>query len=68
MNKRKIVLALARIKQHARDPELAHSLEDLLYTLFVEYVATGGGDRKTLRELARMVLESRKIQFTRYYA
>lgn len=52
-----------------RDDEEAHSREDNLYYDFIEYVASSSGhDGAKLREMAKAVLETKDINFHRWYA
>ena len=48
------------------DPEVAHDLEDLLYSDFIYYVAQTS--TSSLQRKARLILQTQEIQFPRWTA
>ena len=65
MTKAEITAAVDYIKAVAGDDEAAHSKEDDLYHDFVAFVATRNDD---IGHLARIVLKTTDINFSRWYA
>lgn len=57
---------VANIKAFAEDPEKAHALEDDLYKDFVRFIVLSGSPAQ--RAMARAVLETQQIKFSRWYA
>jgi hypothetical protein len=66
MTKQHIRDRIAEIELVRSDNEVAHIREDKLYYEFVEYV--GRTDRGKLGELARELMEVRKLDFARWHA
>jgi len=66
MTRPEIEAALADIHNVAWGDEIAHVREDELHTKFIQHVArTAGGE---LAECAELVLSTKKIIFSRWYA
>ena len=66
MNLDDVKKSLADIEAMKDDDESAHNAEDALYASFIQHVAdTAGGD---LAEMAREVLKTADIDFTRWCA
>ena len=55
-----------KVKEMANDPEEAHILEDQLFLDFVTSVAKTGPE--PLQAIAKVVLKSKKIEFSRHAA
>jgi hypothetical protein len=60
-----IAFTLSEIRCIAWDCESAHRLEDSLRAAFIEHVAATADE--PLATMARMVLTSRDIEFSRWY-
>lgn len=65
MTKDEALKAVKEIKRISDDDETAHIREDELYTEFVEFIAAQGGD---VGEIAKVVLSTHKIRFSRWCA
>ena len=57
---------LRKIQKDKDDDEVAHSLEDELYFLFIESIANG--DISNLQEKAKLVLRTKELTFARWCA
>ena len=57
---------IKKIKKEQSDDEYAHDLEDDLFETFIRHVADVAEGE--LREMAKTVLESKKINFARWTA
>ena len=62
-----IVYRLAEIYDRRDDDETAHVMEDKLMIDFIKYISEYGAD-KHQKEMAKMVLKSGNINFSRWYA
>jgi len=60
---------IEHISANKDDDEAAHGAEDVLYSTFIEYVASPAArDDLTLADKARMVLSTKQIDFQRWCA
>lgn len=57
---------IEEIKLAEGDDESQHSLEDGLYQCFVNYIANGG--RTQLKEKAKLIAQTQKMNFARWCA
>lgn len=55
-----------KIRQLIGDQESAHVAEDYLYRSFIEHIAVTGTIKQ--RKMAKAVLKTQKIVYTRWYA
>ena len=68
METKEIIEALDMIRSKTDDPEMAHSLEDELYSQFIDYVANGNATATELAIKAELVLSTQKMDFPRWCA
>tara|TARA_R110000737_G_C14623309_1_gene494003 strand:+ start:10056 stop:10259 length:204 start_codon:yes stop_codon:yes gene_type:complete len=67
MNRNEIIMRINDIKELRGDDESAHSLEDELYYDFIEYLSTACVPL-LVREKAKLILTTKKINFSRWCA
>ena len=66
MNIETIRAYVEQIERTRRDGEAAHSMEDGLRNEFIEFIAEHGPE--DLAEMAKEVLKTNEIEFSRWYA
>jgi hypothetical protein len=66
MDLNEVKIRLEKIKKKSHDYEVAHQMEDDLYRNFIQHV--GALKIADLSEMAKEVLKSKKIKFSRYTA
>lgn len=66
MTKEYLEKRIKEIEDMKNDAEMAHSSEDSLYEDFIRYVSENGPQE--LAEKAKIVLKTKEIKFSRWYA
>lgn len=68
MNLEYIKQSLKDLEEIRGDDEIAHSVEDSMYQDFVEFISKGDFDKSELIEMAKELLKSQDINFSRWCA
>jgi ribosomal protein S20 len=66
MDIKEIKKRIKEIKGKTWDNEVAHDMENLLYKDFIKSIANG--DTDNIQEKAKLILTTKNIKFTRWYA
>ena len=59
---------VTQIENDKDDPELAHGKEDYLHEFFIESCSQNLYTNKEIIKISKVILETRKIDFPRWYA
>lgn len=59
---------IKQIEQISNDDEAAHSHEDALYSGFIESLSKHDYKKKEIKEMAKLIMKTKKISFARWGA